>query len=52
MKKMENIGDALFAPLTGEEERRATAALIPVMTQHFSFIETNDPNPDESFDIG
>jgi hypothetical protein len=51
MKKMENICDALFAPLTSDEERRATAAL-PVQTQHASFIETNDPNPDETFDFG
>jgi hypothetical protein len=51
MKKMESIGDALFAPLTDTEERRVAAG-AGVITDHISFIETNNPNPDESIDVG
>ncbi len=47
-KKMESIDDVLFAPLAEDEAKRTVVAA----TQHISVIETNNPNPDETYDFG
>jgi hypothetical protein len=47
MKKFESIDDDLFAPLTEEEARRTNGQ---EQTGVISVIQTNDPNPDETFD--
>ncbi len=49
-KHLEDIHDPLFTPLTADDLRPNVA--VAAETQHISILETNNPNPDETFDFG